>query len=413
MMAVDCAQNACFVLAPERMAVAARPVTALPGYGREPSNQGRIGTAAVLFGCATAMAMHSNSLKRRTHGARTSCQATEMALKADEALQVTRGKARDRREGQTIRSDEELAKYKIVYAAEDAAEWQPAQLLSSETLPNGDRLVTVEIEASRQLVPLKNAYRMPGQRMKLRLSGEQDHCSLPVATPPPSLTDNHEQLLNLKGDIYAGSTKCAVKVATTKVKLEALLAKDSPLDVALENATLPLEVEAGPFDGFGLNVLPLAPVFRTRAILFLCEESCSATCSLRALIDSQDSASDLQLWHRDAVCLVQFAAGNAAVTSTCAELIDNDRLDSWEENHKVRSFRALGGFDGSVTELISNFLQVRGVESISAGALVLGSPEFTKIAIQELCETVGLPRSQVVCGMEEAGFARVVDPEQI
>eukprot|EP00971_Amphidinium_carterae_P161089 3194212-Amphidinium_carterae.1 len=40
MTEVDCAQNACFVLAPERMAVAARPVTALPGYGREPSNQG-------------------------------------------------------------------------------------------------------------------------------------------------------------------------------------------------------------------------------------------------------------------------------------------------------------------------------------------------------------------------------------
>lgn len=314
-----------------------------------------------------------------------------------------------------MRSEEEYARYRIEFAAKDAPEWQAATILSAELLPTGDRLVDIEVEVSRQKVPLEHAYRMPGQRLRLRLpdAAEQDECELVVASPPPSLADNHQQLMNLKGDIFAGSTKSAIDVLGQKVILQAILPKNSDIASKLADSPLPLQVEAGPFAGSGLNILPLAPVFRNRALLLLCEESFASICSLRALVESADSASDLQLWHREGVLLMQFAAKDQTMADSVSKLLDDKRLDEWEDNRKVRALRVLGDIDDSVSDCIQNFLQVKGVEAVSAGALVLGSPEFTRIAIQRLTEDLGVERSQVVCSIDEAVFAEVVDPEQI
>mmetsp|Transcript_22804 Transcript_22804/g.53260 ORF Transcript_22804/g.53260 Transcript_22804/m.53260 type:complete len:422 (-) Transcript_22804:224-1489(-) len=375
------------------------------------------GTAAILFGCAVPAAVHALGKRRRVARSKhhVCCKAVETSLKADEALKVARGKARDRQnEGQTkMRSEEEYGRYRVEFAADDAPEWREASVLAMEALPNGDRLIDVEVEASRQIVPLKYAYRMPGQRLRLRLGDHEAVCELPVATPPPSLGDNHQQLMNLKGDIFAGSTKSAIDVVDSKVRLQAVLPSGSELAEALSLAELPMQVEAGSFGGLGVNVLPLAPVFRNRVLLMICEESCSSIATLRALIDSEDSASDLQLWHRDGTLLMQFAAKEESEAESCLQLLDNSRLDTWEEKYKVRSFRALGKFDESISECIRNFIQVKGVEPVSAGALVLGSPDFTKTAIQQLTSEIGLPRAQVICGIDEAIFAHVVDPEQI
>ena len=52
---------------------------------------------------------------------------------------------------------------------------------------------TAEVEVSRERVPLRSAYKLPGQLAQLLVSGGEAR-ALPVVTPPHSLACNKEAL---------------------------------------------------------------------------------------------------------------------------------------------------------------------------------------------------------------------------
>ena len=65
--------------------------------------------------------------------------------------------------------------YKAKFVADDAPDFQPATLESTRQASAQFREVTVDIEISRERVPLRNAYRHIGQLARVRLSSGLDY----------------------------------------------------------------------------------------------------------------------------------------------------------------------------------------------------------------------------------------------
>jgi hypothetical protein len=61
--------------------------------------------------------------------------------------------------------------YEAKFAADDMPDWNPGRFISASQQAPHMRLLTFEVEISRERVPLRNAYKAAGQRMNVRVNG--------------------------------------------------------------------------------------------------------------------------------------------------------------------------------------------------------------------------------------------------
>jgi hypothetical protein len=61
--------------------------------------------------------------------------------------------------------------YEAKFAADDMPDWIPGRFISTSQQAPHMRLLTFEVEISRERVPLRNAYKAAGQRMNVRVNG--------------------------------------------------------------------------------------------------------------------------------------------------------------------------------------------------------------------------------------------------
>ena len=59
--------------------------------------------------------------------------------------------------------------YEAKFAADDQPDYHGGDLTASEQAATGVKLVTMSVEISRELVPLRNAYKVAGQRLRVRV----------------------------------------------------------------------------------------------------------------------------------------------------------------------------------------------------------------------------------------------------
>jgi hypothetical protein len=173
--------------------------------------------------------------------------------------------------------------YVAKFAADDAPDWNPAAILSNEPLIPGVRLVAVRVEASRERVPLRNAYTTPGQRAGIRLAGGAN-LAVRLASPPPPLAVNARSLQMAKGDIYANEIKSVRELESAAAVWELWVPEDG--DTAdLAKAAPGDAIEAGPCVGSGLALKgPIAGAFtRPTLVLFV---SGAGAATARALLEA-------------------------------------------------------------------------------------------------------------------------------
>lgn len=65
--------------------------------------------------------------------------------------------------------------YKAKFVADDAPDFQPATLIASRQATAQVREITLDIEMSRERIPLRNAYRHIGQLARVRLASGLDY----------------------------------------------------------------------------------------------------------------------------------------------------------------------------------------------------------------------------------------------
>lgn len=244
---------------------------------------------------------------------------------------------------------------------------------------------------------LANAHRAPGQRLQVRFAGETDE-ALALASPPPPLSGNKGQLWRLKGDIYAGQTKKEAETASY-LRVIDVLRPTSASPQAEEGG----EVQVGPFTDEGIDLRAIIGRFQAPSLALFCDGSIEAVGALRAVIESENNATELQLRNRVAVLLFcgpcsglpqtlsTWLAGVQEQHGFAVVELDEDPRSSWEPS-AVPALRRL-------VELGEN-----------PGALVLGAPDFVEEMSKRLAdEDVRL----ISTSSMRQTLARVVAPEQI
>lgn len=158
--------------------------------------------------------------------------------------------------------------------------------MANEPLIPGVRLVTVEVEASRERVPLRNAYVTPGQRAAVRLAGGAN-LTVRLASPPPPQAVNAVALQMTKGDVFANETKTVRELESVLVRWDLWVPEDG--DTADLAKAVPGDalLEVGPCVGTGLNLKgPIVGVFTRPTLVVFVSGAGAAT--LRALIEASD-----------------------------------------------------------------------------------------------------------------------------
>lgn len=64
--------------------------------------------------------------------------------------------------------------YEAKFCADDAPDWNPATYLRKQRIAPGLLEIVLEVEISRDKVPIRNAYKHAGQRASVRVSSGMD-----------------------------------------------------------------------------------------------------------------------------------------------------------------------------------------------------------------------------------------------
>ncbi len=80
--------------------------------------------------------------------------------------------------------------YEAKFCADDAPDWNPATFLRKQRATPGLQTIVLEVEISRDKVPIRNAYKHVGQRASVRvdsgidreLAGKQTNCSCSISS---------------------------------------------------------------------------------------------------------------------------------------------------------------------------------------------------------------------------------------
>eukprot|EP00884_Botryococcus_braunii_P014682 jgi/Botrbrau1/23214/Bobra.0041s0058.1 len=236
--------------------------------------------------------------------------------------------------------------YMTKFVADDAPDWNPAKWLRSSPAKQGLREVVLEVEISRERVPLRNGYVRIGQQAQVRINGGQTY-QLTVANPPFPLELNRGALLRARNDISANEVKTAVEAGSVRAPLHLLLSeKEAPEVFKLSDSDL---VECGPFLGGGIDLREITPIFMYPTIIIFAEGHGIATA--RALIEAEPNAgglnfgmrSDVRLYYRapteEALCFKelfpewegkQHCQVKTATRSSFQDMFDDDDTLAYE-----------------------------------------------------------------------------------
>ncbi|KAF8056346.1 psmg3 [Scenedesmus sp. PABB004] len=262
--------------------------------------------------------------------------------------------------------------YEAKFAADDMPDWTPGRFVRASQEAPFVRLVTLEVEVSRERVPLRNAYKAAGQRAALRVNGGEAR-SLPVASPPHPEALNQASLFLTKGDIFAGETKAAREPTSVLAEVSLLVnSKEAPEVYALGPDDI---VSVGPFEGAGLDLRSSGVIgaFRFPTVVIFASGSGIATAA--ALLESPvGSSTHLAPALRSDVRLY-YAAPNRA--SMCLA----ERFDAWAADLRVVTVPTTTGFmdawDGDDTLVYD--------PEATAAIVLTGGDEEAEAAALEVC----------------------------
>eukprot|EP00882_Tetradesmus_deserticola_P001057 GHRQ01001144.1.p1 GENE.GHRQ01001144.1~~GHRQ01001144.1.p1 ORF type:complete len:400 (+),score=143.13 GHRQ01001144.1:233-1432(+) len=263
--------------------------------------------------------------------------------------------------------------YEAKFAADDMPDWIPGRFISAAQQAPHMRLLTFEVEVSRERVPLRNAYKAAGQRMNVRVNGGEKR-SLTVASPPHPEDLNKEALFLCKGDIYSGETKQAREPTSTLAEVQVLVnSKEAP---EVYNMGADDLVSVGPFEGGGLDMRSsgIQAVFRFPTVIVFASGQGIATAA--ALLESPLGASTHLSSMLRADVRVYYNAPNR--TSLCL----TERYEQWAQELKVQVVPTTGGFmdawDGDDTLVYD--------PATTAAVILTGGDEEAEAAALEVCK---------------------------
>jgi len=210
--------------------------------------------------------------------------------------------------------------YEAKFSASDMPDWNPMTYLSSADVGPGLKELTFEYETSRELVPLRNAYKHVGQYAQIRVNGMEE-VVVPTSTSPISPGSIKKSLLRVRNDLCADEQKVERDPVTEPQRLTLLVTQEECPE--LYKGTISDLYEIGPFSGTGLNFGPIRAVFRFPTIVMFADNAGIATA--RALIRSEY----LQPGLRAAVHLYYKAQNKAS-------MLYQDEFDEFEEKFGVK-----------------------------------------------------------------------------
>lgn len=228
--------------------------------------------------------------------------------------------------------------YVAPFVADDQPDWWAAEVTAVDDVVPGVKLITINAEASRERVPLRNAYVAVGQRARVRLAGGAE-ATLPVASPPWGAGANAEALYAARGDIRAGDTKTVRDPVSLRVPLQVWVTQKAAPDLWKVVPGDPVDV--GPFAGTGAALKPIAGAFAfPTLVLFVYGAGAAAA---RALLTCPAAEDALALHLRASVTIYMRAA-------TAGELAWRDHHDSWA----AAAAAGPGGTAGPVVRVLTS-----------------------------------------------------------
>lgn len=337
------------------------------------ANQRLAGTRLQLTGGQHSAQLRPRGRDRVCHAA----AATQSNLTAKEQQELDEDirKLEDRESWYTAR-----------FIADDAPDWNPATFVSARQLANGLQAVELDIEISRERVPLRNAYRHVGQTATVRVNSGEEH-TLRVATAPFPLKMQQDPLYFARGDLTAGEVKAVREPTSVIARLEVIVPDGEAKD--LMEASAADAVEVGPFQGAGLNLRgDIIGAFRYRTIIILCEGAVIATA--KALIEADSSVGGLNFPLRENVVLYYRAQNEAS-------LAYKSEFERWQSKLGVRVETAtrdafIDMFDGDD--------QLEYEPASTAAIILAGGDEDAEKAAMLVCSEAEI--TEIVKDSEEA-----------
>lgn len=175
--------------------------------------------------------------------------------------------------------------YLARWAAVDQPEWNAARFVRSSQLAPGVKELVLEVEVSRERVPIRAAYKHVGQAAQVRVGGGAA-VVVPPSSPPFPVDLLKDALLRVRGDMTAGEIKKAVEDGSVLSELSLLVRQaDSPELFAAGGDDA---FEVGPFVGTGLALRgPVAAIFQRPTLVIFCEGDGVAAARALALATPQ------------------------------------------------------------------------------------------------------------------------------
>lgn len=185
--------------------------------------------------------------------------------------------------------------YEAKWCAIDQPEWNPGSFVESVQVTPDMKLVTLEVEISRERIALLSAYKRVGQRASIRVKNGMEY-AVPIASAPFPEALNQHALFLVRGDQSAYEVKTAVELTSVKAQLDLLVTEKSCPD--LYQLTEPVPLEVGPFKGGGLNLRPSAlSIYKYPTVVIFVEGEGIGTA--RALIEATADIPNLSLSFRE------------------------------------------------------------------------------------------------------------------
>lgn len=278
-----------------------------------------------------------------------------------------------------------------IYPVEEGGrkDWHPATVLSVEELSAGVRNITIEVEISREMVPIENAYAAPGQLAQLKVKGGKA-VKVVAASSPFTSRANEAVLIKARGDIPSGMTKQAQYFLSVKHPLELLVYEaETPQVFSLKEGD---ELEHGPFDLTGLDLRPIMFLTRYPTILFFA--SGKGIAIAKAFIEASDNdTGSMNLGMRQDIRLFYWSPDPSKV-------LFKDKFETWE-NKKLKVRPAVGNLAGQDWDgHVGTFTSLWDEDDIeydpATTGVIVSVDSASKEEVEELLADAGIPERQVL-----------------
>ncbi|CAE8640360.1 unnamed protein product [Polarella glacialis] len=138
------------------------------------------------------------------------------------------------------------------------------------------------------------------------------------------------------------------------------------------------QVEVGPFTDEGMDLRPVLGRFQAPSLVIFCDGTPEAVCHLRAMLEAENCASELQL--RERTCVLLFVSKSSRGLP--------DTLSNWLQGAQAQFNLAVAELSGEPSAMWaeSALPAIRRFDELGErlGAIVVGSPEFVNSTSAQL-----------------------------